>query len=228
MKKYHKIQTVWLRDPETKFKTLLEGQWAKAEFEYLKDLQWDWREKIDGTNIRVMWNPVGSQYPLEFRGKQDTSDMRPDLLARLPEIFPLERMREMFGEKPVCLYGEGFGFKIQKAGKFYLPNSVDFILFDVWIDGHWLNRDNVENIAQGLGCKIVPIIGSGTLMDMIVTVRAGIGSRVSEKRQIAEGIIATPKIDLFGRNGQRIITKIKYKDFPADQRGELYIPIKPA
>ena len=28
MKEYHKIQTVFLRNPEDNFKTLLEGQWA--------------------------------------------------------------------------------------------------------------------------------------------------------------------------------------------------------
>jgi len=26
--KYHKIQTVWLRDPDTNYKTLLEGHWV--------------------------------------------------------------------------------------------------------------------------------------------------------------------------------------------------------
>ncbi len=226
MEKYHKIQTVWLRDPETKMKTLLEGQWAREEFDYLKNLNWKWREKIDGTNIRVMWHREGWQndpmaFPLEFAGKTDKANVQPSLLARLPELFPPSKMHDMFANKSVCLYGEGYGFKIQKAGKFYLPNSVDFILFDVWIDGHWLNRENVENIANGLGIKVVPIIGSGTLMDMIVTVRAGIGSRISEKPQVAEGIVAVPEIDLFGRNGKRVITKIKWKDFPADQRGNL-------
>ena len=40
MKEYHKIQTVYLRDPATKYKTLLEGQFAKPEFDYLKDNIW--------------------------------------------------------------------------------------------------------------------------------------------------------------------------------------------
>ena len=29
----------------------------------------------------------------------------------------------------------------------------------------------------------------------------------------AEGIVARPKMELFARNGERIITKIKHKDF---------------
>lgn len=221
MEKYHKIQTAWLRDPDNNFKTLLEGQWSKDEFEFLKDNIWQWREKIDGTNIRVMWHGRDwkgshdtSPFPLEFRSKKNNdAQIQPTLLARLPEIFSIEDFRDAFGEKPVCLYGEGFGKKIQKAGKLYLPDSNDFILFDVWIDGYWLNRDNVENIAQRFNIKVAPIIGEGTLVDMIELVRIGFESTVSELPQIAEGIVATPKVELFGRNGKRVITKIKHKDF---------------
>lgn len=30
---------------------------------------------------------------------------------------------------------------------------------------------------------------------------------------LAEGIVARPSVELFSRNGKRIITKLKYKDF---------------
>ncbi|MBU1082564.1 MAG: hypothetical protein KKB59_18905, partial [Spirochaetes bacterium] len=49
MQKYHKIQTVFKRDPETKFKTLLIGDFALPEFEYLKNNLWVYTEKVDGT-----------------------------------------------------------------------------------------------------------------------------------------------------------------------------------
>lgn len=221
MNKYHKIQTAWLRDPDNKFKTLLEGQWSKAEFEYLKNNIWSCREKIDGTNIRVMWHGRDwkgscstSPCPLEFRSKKNNdAQIQPTLLARLPEIFSIEDFRDAFEEKPVCLYGEGFGNKIQSAGKLYLPDSNDFILFDVWIDGYWLNRDNVENIAERFNIKAVPIVGEYTLEEAIEIVRIGFPSKISEIDQLAEGIVATPKVEMFGRNGARIITKIKHKDF---------------
>ena len=48
MIKYPKIQTVYLRDPETKYRTLLEGQFALPEFEYLANNEWIFTEKIDG------------------------------------------------------------------------------------------------------------------------------------------------------------------------------------
>ena len=54
-KEYHKIITVWKRDPATKYKTLIWGEWATPEFEYLQDAVWSWTEKVDGTNIRLTW-----------------------------------------------------------------------------------------------------------------------------------------------------------------------------
>ena len=40
MNEYHKIQTVFLRDPTTNFNTLLEGEWAEPEFEWLAGNEW--------------------------------------------------------------------------------------------------------------------------------------------------------------------------------------------
>jgi hypothetical protein len=37
METYHKIQTVYFRDPKNNMKTLLEGEWSKPEFEYLAE-----------------------------------------------------------------------------------------------------------------------------------------------------------------------------------------------
>lgn len=34
----------------------------------------------------------------------------------------------------------------------------------------------------------------------------------------AEGIVAKPEVELFARNGQRIITKIKYKDWIREEK----------
>ena len=52
MKEYHKIQTIFKRDPENKFKTLIYGEFSLPEFEYLKNNTWIFTEKVDGTNIR--------------------------------------------------------------------------------------------------------------------------------------------------------------------------------
>lgn len=206
MNEYHKIQTLWLRDPDTNYKTLLEGQWAKPEFEYLADCQWIWTEKIDGTNIRVKWD--GER--VTFGGKTDNAKMHGDLVTRLTEMFPTSLMTEVF-DGPVCLYGEGYGAGIQKSGAYRTDKS--FILFDVKAGDWWLKWQDVQDIGTKLQCDVVPVVGQGALMDAIDFVRIGYNSHVAQTEMIAEGLVVRPLVDLFARNGERVIGKIKYKDF---------------
>lgn len=206
IEEYHKIQTVFKRDPETKFKTLLEGKYATPEFDYLKDNQWIFTEKVDGTNIRVIWD----ENDIFFKGKTDKAQIPPFLASKLEYIF-IDKPFENIFDGPTCLYGEGYGAKIQKGGK-YIPDGVSFVLFDVKISDWWLKRGDVEDIAQKLGIDVVPIIGVGTLEDMVELAELGFGSQWGNFQ--AEGIVAHPDVELKTRSGHRIITKIKYKDFP--------------
>lgn len=118
----------------------------------------------------------------------------------------------MFEGKDVCLYGEGYGARIQKGGGNYIRDGVDFILFDVRIGNFWLTPEQVGDLATALDLKSVPMIGLGTLQDAIDMCRQGLKSQWGDFE--AEGIIARPAVDLLTRHGQRIITKIKCKDFP--------------
>lgn len=209
MKPYHKIQTVYLRDPQTKYKTLLEGQFSLPEFEYLADNEWEFTEKIDGTNIRVIWN--GDM--VWFAGRTNNADIPPHLLKRLEERFYPENMAYAFGDTPVCLYGEGFGAKIQKGGENYMPSGCDFALFDVKIGEYWLKSEDVTDVASKLGIFVAPIVDFGTLYDAIELCREGFSSVFVNGSFMAEGIVARPVVPLLNRAGHRVITKIKYNDF---------------
>ena len=212
MLEYPKIQTVFLRDPENKYKTLLEGQWAKPEFEYLKDNRWVFTEKVDGTNIRVMLDDKR----LRFAGKTDRAHMHPTLLEALEQIFVPKReyMQELLGISSVCLYGEGYGPKIQKGGGLY-RDTPSFVLFDIKIGDLWLRRRDVEEVASLVSIDAVPIIWEGSLEEMVNLARDGFNSQWGNFK--AEGIVARPATELLNRRGKRIITKIKYKDFARDR-----------
>ena len=209
MKEYHKIQTVFLRDPQTNFKTLLNGQFAMPEFEYLAINIWVFTEKVDGTNIRVMFD--GEE--INFGGKTDNSEIPAFLINRLNETFlpKLKYFRDIF-TGPTCLYGEGYGAKIQKVGGKYRADQ-DFVLFDIKCGDWWLQRKDVEDIVRKLELDIVPIIYKGTLFEMVEMARSGFDSTWGSF--MAEGIVARPETELMTRGGHRIITKIKHKDFPA-------------
>ena len=214
MKEYHKIQTIYKRDPKTKFKTLLEYEYSTPEIDYLADNKWVFTEKVDGTNIRVMWNHKDRH--ITFGGKTDNAHQMPAFLVNiLNDMFCPSLMTALFPDCDACLYGEGFGAKVQKGGGNYLPDTQSFVLFDVRIGEWWLKREDVEEVAEKLNICIVPIIGTGTLHDMVSMAREGFYSRWTNNGYFnAEGIVARPEVELTARNGHRIITKIKYKDFP--------------
>lgn len=208
MKEYHKIQTVFKRDANTNHKSLLVGQFSLPEFEYLQNNQWIFTEKVDGTNIRVMISHERND--ITFGGKTDRAQIPSPLVAFLMGKFlpQAEKMLSVL-EGEVCLYGEGFGAGIQKGGN-YRPDQ-SFVLFDVKADDWWLRRGDVEEVAKGLDIEVVPVIDEGDLIDMVDLVQKGFKSSWGDF--IAEGIVARPKTELQTRSGERIITKIKHKDF---------------
>ena len=211
MNTYHKIQTIYKRDPENNYKTLLEGDFSIPEFEYLANNEWCFTEKVAGMNIRVKFDGA-----IKFAGKTDTANIKGDLIQKLRDTFDsqLDLFKGTFlppeGEPiAVCLYGEGYGAGIQKGGCY--RQDKGFVLFDVKVGNWWLQREDVIDIALKFGIEVAPIIGFGTLEKMVEMTRVGFKSQWGDF--IAEGIVARPRTELFARNGKRIITKIKHKDF---------------
>jgi len=212
MNPYHKIQSVYKRDPKNNYKTFLIGEWSKPEFEFLADNEWVWTEKIDGTNTRIMWDGK----VVTFGGKTDNTQIPAFLVNYLVGLFKGTKKEKMFKDKfgnegDVCLFGESCGVKIQKGGDNYKKDKNEFILFDIKIGDWWLKREDVENVAKYFNIKIAPIIGTGTIYEAIDKTKKGFNSHWGEF--LAEGIVLRPKVELQGRDGKRIITKVKYKDF---------------
>jgi ATP-dependent RNA circularization protein (DNA/RNA ligase family) len=208
MSEYHKIQTIFKRDMATKHKTLIEGDWSLPEFGYLAANEWHFTEKVDGTNIRVMFD----NGKVTFGGRTDNAQIQAQLVERLNDRFRYEDniLSEIFGDGKATLYGEGYGAKIQKGGGNYRQDQ-DFVLFDVRVGDWWLQRKDVYVVAEKLGLDVVPYIGQGTLYDAVNKAKDGIRSMWGDFQ--AEGIVARPMVELRTRGGERIIAKIKCRDF---------------
>lgn len=210
MKTYHKINTLFKRDEKTH--NIILGDYSLPEFEYLKNNLWMWTEKIDGTNIRIIYETFPYSQ-ISFKGKSDDAQIPLKLMEYLNNTFKLDDFKKIFGEEPkrVCLYGEGFGAGIQKGGGNYSP-TPKFILFDVWIDSWWLSRENIEDIANKLNIEIVPIVLEKSSIETAITLcKSGFNSIYGDFK--AEGLVGIPLVPLFDRKGKRIIVKLKYKDF---------------
>lgn len=171
MYEYHKIETLYKRDMEGS-KKLMPGVYRDETVESLKDIKWQFTEKIDGTNIGIHWDG----HKVHIQGRTERAQIPAFLLDRLNELFGGDENEQLFeqtfGETEVVLFGEGYGAKIQKGGS-YIPNGVDFILFDVYIPNGdlYLSRDNVEDIAKTFGIDVVPIVLEGTLDDAVEFVK---------------------------------------------------------
>lgn len=209
---YTKIETIYERDTEGT-KKLVEGQFRNEAVKYLKDLDWICTEKIDGTNIGVIWDG----HNISFQGRTEKAEIPKHLLEKLERIFLTNEMEEileqLFGEKEVIFFGEGYGDKIQKCGKDYIPDSVSFILFDIYMPSSniWLNRIGIESVAKSLGIDTVPIIGVGPLDTAVKFVKTHPKSKIGTANM--EGLVCKPYIDMYDRNGKRIMVKIKACDF---------------
>ncbi len=209
---YTKIPNIYKREQYGSNK-LIESEYSTPELEYLAGRAWAWTEKVDGTNVRVIWDG----YRVSFAGRTDKAQMPTHLLSRLEVLFggpdKEELFEAVFGSTPAILFGEGFGEKIQKGGGLYGP--VDFILFDVYCGGMWLMRNAVADIADKLGIRIVPIVGEGTLPEGVEFIRKHPKSFLRDAEM--EGIVCRPAVEMLARNGDRIIVKIKCRDFEKEE-----------
>ena len=207
---YHKIETPFERDVDGT-KKLIEGKFRSKFVKYLKDCTWIFTEKVDGTNIRVCWDG----HNFIFKGRTDRAQLPAGLVVRLQQIFFNNEMEElveqMFGEKEVMFIGEGYGASIQAVGKDYIPNGQDFILFDVVVDGKYLDHYDVVEIATALGLKMVPVVLTGTIDDAVTLVKNNPVSLLGTC--VMEGVVGRLPVNMYDSRGNRMIVKIKCRDF---------------
>lgn len=218
---YPKINAPFHRDMEAPGKPLIVGRWSEPEFEYLQDNEWEFTEKVDGTNIRIVIERVNDYIEWRALGRTDNAQIPAPLMDTLKGMFndstfiggalfggtPIEQLQGT--SETVVLYGEGYGPKIQSGGKYRSDQS--FVLFDVKFGPWWLSRENVNDIAKKLKIESVPVVGYGTLNQGVEMVRRGLDSIWGDFE--AEGVVARPAVPLFNRKGNRITTKIKARDF---------------
>lgn len=225
---YNKINSIWKRhgmimddaqrkDPSLKGKklSLIDGDYACREFGSIN--KWLVDEKVDGTNIRVFWEQehVGAVHDVRFGGRTDRAQLPPTLLKSLTDLFPADKFINNFSDtNRVVLFGEGYGPKIQACGGNY-RSDAGFILFDIFIDGWWLERTAVKELADKLEINVVPEIGIMSEGEIIEFVKSKPMSRCSNVPQMMEGVVCRSDPLMLFRNKKPVMWKLKCKEFIA-------------
>jgi hypothetical protein len=218
---YQKIPGPFKRDPKSNL--LLFNEWtspALAAVAWSSD--WFFTEKVDGTNVRIIWDG----HRVSYLGRTDTSTFSSEQDLAVRALFYGEDketlFEQQFGAMPVTLYGELYGPKIQSGGSY--RDDITFALFDVRIDDMWLLRDSVEDIAHGLDIDVVPIVlgdeESVDLLDGINFIEDGFYSRIQvegKEPRYAEGIVGQLRSGIRDRRGERIIVKLKHRDLFSEE-----------
>lgn len=88
---YPKMQSLWKRDMNNDG-IIIEGSYSKEEFRNIA--YWHVTEKIDGMNIRIIYNSKNKT--LEFRGRTDRAILPVDLLNHLKTKFTLSKFQKIF------------------------------------------------------------------------------------------------------------------------------------
>lgn len=208
---YQKIQTIYKRDQRS---NIIEGDFTYPEFKNLFYTKWDATEKIDGMNMRVIFHPETKDFEIE--GKTDNAQIPSKLFAYIYKHFDKQKLIDIFCQKgdskEITIFGEGYGKGIMSGGS-YGPD-MKLILFDINIDGWWMKRSFIEEVAKEFDLDVVPYLGQMTLEQAVDKAKVGFKSEVAiDPNYIAEGIVLRTPDGLLRRNGERLITKIKHCDF---------------
>lgn len=200
--KYPKIPALWKRSSDRPHNVLM-GAHNDIYVRALQGIEWEWTEKIDGTNIRVHWDG----HDISFHGRTEKSDLPKGLYHFLHESYATDAfenlIEEIFKDRPVTLFGEGCGKGIQKNGDQY-SDTPTFKLFDIY-SNLWYSRDAVVGIAEHLGIDVVPIMFHGPVA---VAVQEMCMWAIDNPER--EGWVGKPAVGaLLDPQGHRIMVKIK-------------------
>ena len=193
---YSKIETLFDRGKKAEGYKVIEGKYRLPEFKMLKE--WEVTEKVDGTNIRVIyeavndgieivkWSPVSMLIKqVRFAGRKEKSQIPTPLLNFLKETFTVEKLAKAFptaliGNSTITVFGEGYGAGINGGGTYRTGNDPSFRAFDVYVEdpdhpmgGWWLESENVEDICMKLDIEMVPILGMMYTETIVESIKMG-------------------------------------------------------
>lgn len=213
---YPKTYGPFKRDPENGH-AIDTTRWTSPQLEWLHDnhVPMTWTRKLDGTNIRLCWDGLGT---VSIGGRTGSAEIPGPLLAMLEEEYTgdttVGQFEDRFGALPAVVFGEGYGPGIQGN-----PEEVDgvrFAAFDVWVSHGPIVDDEPLSSNYGSFASIAELNANfGDIIPLAPTVATGlpIGDAIGYVRhgmaQNCEGLIGLPAVPLYNEFGGRVKVKLK-------------------
>lgn len=226
-KKFEKTYGPWKRDLASR--GVIPNKWTYPVFDYLKNAQWQFTEKLDGTNMRLIYNPGSYQTveqgsieinlppTLELRGRSDEASVYPKLKSWAARLSP-SKFEEVLKsccfetDQEICIYGEGVGAGIQKGGNDY--GETHFRAFAIQSRGVWWEPYFVDRLCRLLNIPQAPVILEASLLEGIEFMKSGFRTCITgEPKGWAEGLVGVPTVPLQCHPLDRLAVKIKSCDF---------------
>lgn len=226
---YDKILAPFARDTaKSKYVDIV--KFSRPEFEMLANVKWNWTLKIDGTNINVLWDGERVKYV----GHTDKTQFNERTKKFLDETFCTSEaetiFEDLYGSQPVKISME-FVSKDMNQNYGYLDGAV--FVFDVFngnTEKVWTSEETLGTFVsrfEGSNVFVAPFIGCMNIWDAVDLVKGFevFWNQYPEKWRTndiidnplglytVEGIVGRLPYELFDNNGNRIITKIKCKDY---------------
>jgi RNA ligase (TIGR02306 family) len=175
-------------------------------------------EKIHGTNCRLgyiysdnyVWKKVSGGRSVQRKDVPGSVYWYP---WSLPQISWLKDMlaSTYSGCGQFIMFGEVYG--TQKKMKYGIPGKLGFRLFDILVEGRYLDWDETFSIAKKCGVETVPVLYRGPFsLAKIAELSKGM-STIEGANHIREGVIVRPVKERFNEKIGRCILKYVSDDF---------------
>ena len=217
---YPKLKNLHKRDPADN-KVIDEFTDEIFSPEQLGNAGWTWREKMDGTNLRIIWDG----HRAEYRGRTDRAQFSDGQTVFLDEKIKSpafeELLEQTFGNTEAALYAELIGNKIQ--GNPHKIDGYEIRVYDAFVAGWWLLPVNVDELANDLGLDSAEIIGVAPIGHMhqgmkdIASMAEALEGE-AEPLEYIEGIVGTAPGSVLGRDGTILRVKLKLENYKSGVR----------
>ncbi len=189
---------------------------------------WIKTEKIDGTNIRIILTKPDEEGNREvligsrklILNKEDKGSKQ--YLDCLREVN-LNKIKEYFADvnSTVIIYGEGYGAGVQKGGIY--AKEKNYRVFDIRIGTAYQDFEYVKKVCIDNQLNIVPVfsdVDEITYKECLESLRHFDETLINEgDGGVPEGLVYKFEPVLLNKYGERLIFKIKRKDFIEFKKG---------